>query len=80
MLNLPRLPPLPTPFILPSYVVGHMLDNLHHGINDFTLLDQTIICNQTFMDNMTLFLEGSNGNLKWAKKVLHHFSLALRAK
>jgi hypothetical protein len=56
-----------------------MLDNPHYGINSLALLDKIIIHDQAFTDDIVLFFEGSNGNLEWAKEVLHHFSLTLRA-
>ncbi len=73
-----RLPPLPIP-ILSFYVVSYLLDNPRYGIQSFSLLRGTIMRNQSFTNNISLY-EWSKRNLNATKKTLTFFCTTTKVK
>jgi hypothetical protein len=73
-------PLAPYLFILVTDVLGHMLDDPKHEIEGLHLPKGGCVWDQTFADDIALYLKGSPSNLNKAREVLELFCLASRAK
>jgi hypothetical protein len=73
-------PVTPYLFILAMDVLGHMLDNPKHEIDGMHLPKGGCVRDQTFVDDIALYLKGSPSNLSKAWAVLELFCLAFGAK
>lgn len=79
--NLSRLvtqgyPLAPYLFILATNLLGHMLDDTKHKVDGLTLPKGGCIQDQTFTDDTTLYLKGTQSNLDNVRTVLDLFCLA----
>ncbi len=73
-------PLAPYLFILATDVLGHMLADPKNEVEGLSLLRGGLIRDQTFADDMALFLKRTPSNLDKAQKVLSTFSAASEAK
>jgi hypothetical protein len=73
-------PLAPYLFFLATNIMGHMLDDSKHKVEGLTLPKGDCVRDQTFTDDTTLYLKGTQSNLDNAPSVLDLFCLALRAK
>jgi len=73
-------PLVPYLFILATYVLGYMLVDPRYEVEGLSLPKGSLIRDQTFADDMTLYLKGTPSNLGKAQRVLAIFSLASSVK
>jgi hypothetical protein len=73
-------PLAPYLFILATDVLGHMLADPKNEVEGLSLPRGGLIRDQTFADDMTLYLKGTPSNLDKAQKVFATFSTASGAK
>ncbi len=67
-------------FILATDVLGHMLDDPKHEIEGLHLPKGGCVRDQTFVDDIALYLKGSPSNLRKVREVLELFCLTSGAK
>ncbi len=67
-------------FILAMDVLGHMLDNPRFGVEGLTLLRGRKIKDQTFADDMALYVQGTRENMERTQRVLDIFCKTSGAK
>jgi hypothetical protein len=67
-------------FILATDVLGHMLNDPKHEIEGLHLPKGGCVWDQTFADDIALYLKGSPSNLSKVRAILELFCLASRAK
>jgi hypothetical protein len=67
-------------FILATDVLGDMLDHPKHEIEGLHLPKRGCVQDQTFADDITLYLKGSPSNLSKARAVFKLFCLTSGAK
>ncbi len=73
-------PLAPYLFILLTNVLGHILDDTKHKVEGLTLPKRGCMRDQTFANDITLYLKGTQSNMDKARIVLDLFCLASRAK
>jgi hypothetical protein len=73
-------PLAPYLFILATNVLGHMLDDTKHKVKGLTLPKGGYVRDQTFADDIALYLKGTQSNFDNAQIVMDLFCLALGAK
>jgi hypothetical protein len=67
-------------FILATDVLGHMLDDLTFGVKGLALPGGGKVTDQTFVDDIALYLRGTRENMERTQKVLNIFCKASGAK
>jgi hypothetical protein len=67
-------------FILATDVLGHMFNDHRFGVNGLALPGGGKITNQTFVDDTTLYLQGTRDNMERTQNVLDIFCKASGAK
>jgi hypothetical protein len=67
-------------FILATDVLGHMLDDPRFGVEGLTFSGGRKIRDQTFADDMALYLQGTRENMERTQRVLDIFCKASGAK
>jgi len=73
-------PLVPYLFILATDVLGHMLDDQRFGVEGLSLPRGGRIIDQTFVDDIALYLQGSRSNMDRVQGVLNLFCKASGAK
>jgi len=73
-------PLAPYLFILATDVLGHMLYNPKYGIEGLALPRGGLVRNQTFANDIALYLRGHPANLDRAKEILRIFCRTSGAK
>jgi len=73
-------PLAPYLFIIVTDVLGYMLDDPKHGVEGLSLPKGGRIRDQTFADDIALYLKGTPANMDRAQEVLKTFCRASRAK
>jgi hypothetical protein len=68
-------PLAPYLFILTTDVLGHMLDDPKHEIKGMDLPKGVCVRNQTFADDIALYLKGSPSNLSKVRAIIELFCL-----
>jgi hypothetical protein len=71
---------VPYLFIFATDVLGHMLDDPKHEIEGLHLPKGGCVRDQTFVDDIALYLKGSPNNLSKVREVLELFCLTSGAK
>jgi len=66
-------------FLEKKHYLGCMLDIHRFGVNDFILMNEDMVRDESFVNNMALFWDGSIHNLKKVKSTLSIFSKAIGA-